>query len=647
MLNFRVSRKFEEIEPNEVILDSLAQKKEDEIGITGKKFEVPILKVIIQTFFFFCIIVLLVLLGKTFQLQIIEGKEYTEKANENKFIISKVQAERGVIYDRNMEQLVYNRSSFDLVAYKNYLPQGEELDGLLNEVSEIVHKNPQELKDLINNSTAKEVVLAEDLDHQSLVIAQVKIKDLDGFEIKNNSVREYLDADIFSHVMGYTGKITQDEYNNSKDYYSLNDYIGRAGLEKYYESYLRKNPGEMVRERDAMGNILSQEVVSSPESGDSLVLSLDADLQRTVVSKTQEVLDRIGSKKAVVIAMNPQNGEILALASFPSFDNNLFQKGADSEALQDLLDNEQGLDPLFNRAIAGRYLTGSTIKPLLATGVLEEGIISPNKKLYCNGEIYIPNPYDPTKGQRFTDLHSHGWVDIRKAIAESCNIFFYTVGGGYEDQKGLGPTKIKEYLEKFGWDQKTGIDLPGEVAGFIPDKEWKKETFGEDWWDGDTYNLCIGQGYILITPLEIVNAYAAIANGGTLYEPHVVKEIIDTSQSTPQTVKEIEPKVVNNNFISQETLKVVREGMRQTVTGVNSPQATALDLNALPVTAAAKTGTAETYKSGYYHSWATAFAPYDNPEIVLTILIEDVKGLQRTVTPLAYDILNWYFTREN
>jgi len=645
MFKFRSSNKFEDIEPHEVILDSLAQKKEEEIGITGNKFEVPILRRILQVFFFFCVLIIIILFGKTFQLQVIEGKDFVQKANENKFVISKIQAERGVIYDRDMEQLVYNSSSFDLVFYKNFLSEDEnEFDRLLKEVSEITGKTPEEMNIMIEENSGQEVLLAENLDHQSLILAETKIRDLDGFSIKNNTVRKYLEGNVFSHVIGYTGKIKMEEFENAREYYAITDYIGRTGLEKYYEESLRKNSGEFIKERDALGNILSQEIISQPQSGNSLVLWLDADLQRKIASEMEAVLERIGSKKAVGIAMDPQTGGVLALVSFSNFDNNLFQKGADPKSLQRLLDDKAKIEPLFNRAISGRYPTGSTIKPLIASAALEEDIISPTKKIYCSGDITIANEYNPEIEYKFTDLHTHGWVDIKKAIAESCNVYFYNIGGGYKNQKGLGPTKIKEYLELFGWNGVTGIDLPGEVSGFLPDKKWKKEVLNEGWWDGDTYNFSIGQGYLLITPIEVINAYASIANGGTLYKPQVAKQILDVSKTTPKVIEEIEPQIIKNNIITQESLKIVREGMRQTVTGVNSPQATALDLNYLPVSAAAKTGTAETYKEGYYHNWIAAFAPYDNPEIVLMIMIEDVKGIQRAVTPLAYNILNWYFS---
>jgi penicillin-binding protein 2 len=230
---------------------------------------------------------------------------------------------------------------------------------------------------------------------------------------------------------------------------------------------------------------------------------------------------------------------------------------------------------------------------------------------------------------------------MRKAIAESCDVYFYTIGGGYGDQQGLGPTKIKEYLKIYGWGDKTGIDLPEEVAGFVPDKEWKKKTFGQGWWDGDTYNLSIGQGFLQISPLEVVTAFSAIANGGKLLQPQVVKSIVDSEKNV---VQDFQPKIIRENFINPENLQIVREGMRQAVTGKNSPQASAVILNSLPVSAAAKTGTAEV-GGDRYHNWVTVFAPYEDPQIVLTIVIENIKGAQVAALPVAREVLNWYFSR--
>jgi len=646
MFRFRQSKKYDDIEPHEVLLDSLAQKKEREMGISEKKLEVPLLRIILQGFSIVCLLIFLLLFAKTFQLQVINGQEFEKLAQDNKFIINQIQAERGLIYDRNMEQMVSNKSSFDLICQKNNLPETERgLKEVISLVSGIIGEDTDKIREKIEGSSTNQVLISENLSHQNLILLESRVNELQGFSVKSNTIREYLDGEAFSHLMGYMGRIKTEEYELAPDLYTIADYVGRAGIENYYEETLRKNPGKLRIERDAVGNILSQEIISQPESGKSLILWLDADLQRKIETEVKSVLDSIGSKKASVVVLDPKTGGVLALVSFPTFDNNLFQSGSDSKALQELLADKYGLEPLFNRAISGRYLTGSTIKPFIASAALEENIITPEKKIYCSGEITIPHQYDPGIEYSFTDLHNHGWTDLKKAIAESCNVYFYTVGGGYGDQKGVGPTKIKEYLEMFGWAEKTGIDLPGERAGFIPDKEWKKQTWKEGWWDGDTYNLSIGQGYLQITPLEVANAYSAIANGGTLYKPQVVQKVIDSNSKTIKVLETKEPEVLSDNFISQKTLETVREAMRQTVTGENSPQATAIDLSYLPVTAAAKTGTAETYKEGYYHNWINVFAPYDDPEIVLSILIEDVKGVQRAVTPLAFNILNWYFSR--
>jgi penicillin-binding protein 2 len=310
------------------------------------------------------------------------------------------------------------------------------------------------------------------------------------------------------------------------------------------------------------------------------------------------------------------------------------------EILENLLKDEE--EPLFNRAITGKYATGSTIKPLIAAAALEEGIIQDSKSLNCKGKITIPHRYDPEISYDYKDWSTHGWTDIRKAIAESCNVFFFTIGGGYERQQGLGPTRIKEYLELFNWGNETGIDIPNENKGFIPSPEWKKQVKQEGWWDGDTYNLSIGQGDIMITPLQVAVSFAAIANKGTLYKPKAVKEILDSEKNL---IEKVEPEIIRQGFINPENLAVVRQGMRKAVTGINAPQASSVLLNSLPVSSAAKTGTAQTGLPNHYHNWITVFAPYDDPKIVLTIMIENVYQAQVAALPTAKEILNWYFNR--
>ena len=605
----------EEIEPHETLLDELAQKKEEELGISAKKFEVPLLKKVLQLLLVFVFILNSVIFAKTFQFQVIEGKNLSALAEENKFIIHQIQAERGVIYDRNFLQLVFNQPSFDLVCRKIDLPQDEaKREKVLKEVSGII-QTTEDLKKKIEESKEPVVLVSENLDHQTLIILETKIRELPGFQIKNNTVRDYLTGPSFSHLIGYKRKTGE-----------------RTGLEKSYDEILREKPGEILTERDAKGNLISQEIISLPESGKSLVLWLDAGLQKKIEEELKKKLKETGAEVGAAVALDPKTGGILALVSLPNFDNNLFSKGMSErewEAIQ-----SDSLKPLFNRVISGGYPTGSAIKPLIASASLEEEMISPQKKINCQGVIEVPHQYVPEIIYKFHDWKTHGWTDMRKAIGESCNIYFYTIGGGYGDQEGLGPTKIKKYLELFGWGSKTGIDLPQEAEGFLPDPGWKKEELGEIWYDGDTYHLSIGQGYLRVTPLQMAASFVPIANGGKLLQPQVVKEI--------REVGEIEPKIIREGFIKPEHLEVVRQGMRQAVT---SGTATGW-LDQLRVSSAAKTGSAQTGEKDYLDNWITVFAPYEDPQIVLTVMIKDVKEGPVVTPPVAKAILEWYFAQE-
>jgi len=638
----KVRLKFkEDIEPQETFLDSLAQKKEEELEISQRKFETPLSKNILQGFLIFIFVLISFLFARTFQFQVIEGKDLSLLAEGNKFKIYQVRAERGVIYDTEGNQLVWNKPSFDLVLDKKSLPeQIDEKEKVLKEVSVLINKDFSDVKKEIEENDYSEILVSENLDYMTLISLEARIGELTGFQIRNNTVRDYKDGENFAHIIGFTGKINAEELKANPDFYSIFDWVGRSGVEKSYEEVLRKNPGKLRAEKDALGNLISQEIISLPESGKSLVLWLDSELQTKIKEELEKQAKIVGTEKAVALAMDPKTGGILAMVSLPSFDNNLFQKGADQKALNSLLNDPK--KSLLNRVIAGLYPIGSTIKPLEASAALQEKIISPDKKINDDqGFIVIPNPWDPSSPTIKRDWTIHGWTDMRKAIAESCNVYFYTVGGGYEDQDGLGPTRIKKYLQLFGWGQKSGIDLAGEVSGFVPDKEWKKETLEEPWVDGDTYNLAIGQGFIKITPLEVVTAFSAIANNGKLLQPQVVQKIIDSEKNV---VQELKPQIIRENFIDPANLQIVREGMRQAVTGVNSPQASSIVLNSLPVSAAAKTGTAE-LGGDRYHNWVTVFAPYDDPQIVLTVMLENIKGVQAAALPVAKNVLEWYFTR--
>lgn len=633
MFRFRVSRKSKDIEPQEILLDSLAKKKEEEFGLPEMRLETPLSRNVLKSFLIVSFVLLGIFFFKVFQLQVIEGKEYFLLSERNNFTFQKIAAQRGVIYDQKARQLVWNKPSFDLILDKMKLEQED-----LAEVASILQKDVSELLNLIDKSDSQEVLLASNIPFETLIKLEAKLEELAGFRIQNNTVRDYRSGPAFSHLLGYMGKISREEFAAKPDLYTIFDWVGRAGIENAYEEVLRKKPGSIRIERDAFGNIVSQEVVSLPESGNSLVLWLDAALQEKIHEALGKRVSELGAKGGAAVALEPKTGGVLAMVSLPDFDNNLFQQSGGQESLSTLL--QDPAKALFNRAISGKYLTGSTIKPLIAAAALQEKIISPQKQIYSSGAIEVPHRYDPNIVYKFRDWTAHGWVDMKKAIAQSSNVYFYTVGGGFGNQEGLGPTKIKEYLELFGWGSKTGIDLPAETAGFVPDPEWKKETLGEGWWDGDTYFLSIGQQYLQITPLEVAAAFSAIANGGKLVKPRVVKEIVDREKNV---IEEFHPQVIRENFISPENLEIVRQGMRQAVSGEDSPLASSVLLNSLPVKAAAKTGTAEV-GNDYLHNWVTVFAPYENPEIVITIMMENVKGVHAAVLPVARDVLEWYFS---
>ena len=622
-----------EIEPEEVLLDRLAKKKEEEMGIFEKKFEVPIFKTALFRFFLFLILLLLFLYLRTFQLQIIQAKDFQIKSEKNKFLISKIRAERGVIYDQNFKQLVFNKPTFDLILKKNELPKDEkEKEKILKEVASILKIDIEKLREKMNSQDEK-IKIAENLDHQTLIVLETKIDELSGFEIEKRIQREYLDSETISHLIGYLGKTNLE---------------GKEGIEKSYDQVLRESPGKILIERDAKGRILSQKIVELPKPGKSLVLWLDFDLQKKIKEEMEKKIKEVGAKGGAAVAIDPKTGGVLALVSLPSFDNNLFSKGISQKDWERLQKDPR--NPLLNRATSGQYLFGSTVKPFIALAALQEKIISPNKKIDCQGKIEIPHRYNPEIIYQFGDWTVHGPTDIRKAIAESCNVFFYTIGGGYKDQEGLGPSKIKKYLETFGFGKLVDSDfpIPSFAKGLIGDPEWKKEKFRESWWDGDTYNMSIGQGYVLTTPLQVARAYAAIANGGKLLKPRFVKEIVDEEKNVVET---IQPEIEKEIQIDPKNLQIVKEGMRWAVTGQNSPHASAVALSDLPVAAAAKTGTAQVSRpdcKDCYTIWISVFAPYEDPKIVLTIMLEDVKGrLSQVVVPVAKEVLNWYFSQNN
>ncbi len=638
---YNIKDSFGNLETHEVFLDSLAHHKEEELGISEKRFEVAIKTRIILAMFGVFLLCAGTLFSKTFFLQAVNGSELHAISQNNKGKLSLITPERGIIYDANGKKLVLNSPAYDLLCdRRDFTLENSQYQREISLMASVFTRPEQELQDALVASEESQVLMAENIGQETLLVLEARAGELPDCHIQKNTVRNYVYGEIFSHVLGYTGKISKEELRGT-GMYTSGDYVGKVGIEKYYEEALRGVPGTLEVEKTATGIKKGDNVLTQPQTGNGLVLNIDIGLQQATYHALEASIKNIGAKKGAAVALNPKTGAVLALVSYPSYDDNIFSKGisqADFNAL-----NSDPNQPFFNRAISAKYPTGSTIKPFLASAALQENIISPTKLINDPGYLLVHSQNDPSVTYRFGGVTPHGLVDMREALAVSSNIYFYTIGGGYEGQEGLGPSRIKEYLNIYGWEQKTGIDLPGEWKGFVPSPEWKKQVKKENWWDGDTYNLSIGQSDLQVTPLQVAVAYAAIANGGTLYKPQIVQKIVDSSNGSQNVVQEFAPEIMGHINIDEENLQVVREGMRD---GVAEPYGGSHFLASLPVAVAGKTGTAETGKAGVFNTWSSNFAPYDDPEIVFVTTIEGVEGLRSATLPVARDVLQYYFSNK-
>ncbi len=627
---------------------------------TGKQVAVPLSdqffgksisnKNIYWLFGFFCLIFLLLWM-RVVNLQIVKGAYYRERADRNSERIVSIPSERGIVYDRNKTPLTQNIPNFSLAISPQDLPQSsDELQRISKRLSDLTKKPEEELFALLNDFRSnknkyRSLVIQENLDYDAALMFQIDASDLPGVHIERGSKRLYYDtfsptstprvasstlpnAKTLSHVLGYLGKVNPTELEALEEKgYLLSDSLGKNGIEKSYEEYLRGTYGRRRIEVDTSGK---QQVVLSeepPHPGQHIVLSLDIKLQTKLEEIIQNNLTKFQKERGVAIAMNPNTGEILALVSWPAFNNNDFSGGIKAEQYSKYLEDKNL--PLFNRAISGTYPSGSTIKPVIAASALQEEIITQRTKIPSNGGIQVGPWFFPD-----WKAGGHGSTDVRKSLSESVNTFYYTIGGGNGNMDGLGIEKISQYLSLFGIGNPLGIDLPGEGTGFIPSPEWKQETKKERWYIGDTYNISIGQGDLLVTPLQIANITATFANGGTLYRPHLLKAWMDpkTKQETP-----FENSAVRSNFIDPYNFTLVRQGMRDCVL-----EGSCRRLASLPVQVAGKTGTAQWNSTKENHAWFTSFAPYNNPQIVLTVLVEEGKEGSETAVPIAYDFYSWW-----
>ncbi len=639
-------------------------------GMVTRSFNFAKLKYLVLI----AVLALSVLIARTAWLQVVKGEHYYLLSEDNRLRAEIIEPKRGIVYDRNLLPLVRNKANFVLYLRPIELPKAElERDSLIREISTILETKEQSTSlsqatssqislngrelDLVADSSyfykIKELLSAvkigslqsyqplfiqDGIDYETAMLISLKLPDWPGVFLTNKIRREYLvagenDSEVatttsLSHILGYTGKISEKELADLRVGYSLIDYVGKVGLEYSWEKELRGLTGRKNIEVDALGR--QKKVVSETlaQDGYNLQLSLDLKLQQKIESILQDKLSGDEPKRASVIVMDPRTGAILSLVSWPAYDNNIFARGIKQGEYEELINNTNR--PLFNRAISGEFPSGSTIKPIFAAGALQDGVITDKTTFLSNGGLRIGQWFFPD-----WRAGGHGLTDVRRAIAFSVNTFFYYIGGGFGDFQGMGLDGLVKYSRLFGLGEKTGIDISGEVAGFVPTRAWKEQAKNEPWYIGDTYHFAIGQGDVLVTPLQVANYTAAIANGGKLYQPYLVAKVMDSNN---QAVRTVEPKVIRENFISPGNMEIVREGMRQTIT-VGSGRL----LNSLPVTSAGKTGTAQWSSQKNTHAWFIGFAPYDNPEVSITILVEEGGEGSSIGAAIAYDILNWYF----
>jgi penicillin-binding protein 2 len=580
----------------------------------------------------------LFMIGRLFQLQVAAGQQYRNLAEGNSIRTIRLNAERGLIFDHQGALLTRNAKRVVAVVTVENLPRANtDRQSLLDQISQIIPLTTEvrtEIDRLVTQKIGGEYQLATNLTKQQhLLLKELSAKN-SAVSLVERPMRQYETTDGLAHLLGYVGQVTENEVDSGE--YDRLDQVGKNGLERSYEERLRGQTGIQMVEVDAHGSYLatlSDDRNREAQAGDSLRLAIDTTTQRQVAealrasltTRDQQFPDaaKLGG---TVVVMEANTGRLRALVSLPDYDNNLFARGITSTELSTLINDARR--PLVSRANYGLYPPGSTIKPLVASGALYYKIVSPSFT------IDTP-PLITVGGHDFPDWKDHGVTNIRTAIAESNNIFFYMLGGGWEKTTGLGLERLQETVHWFGYERKTGIDLPGEEKGYYLSEERKEKLTGEPIYLGDVYHVAIGQGDIGVTPLQVATATATIANGGTVYQPRIVEAYVNSSNGQE---REVAPTITAQVPVKAEDLAIVRDGMRQAVlSGSSRP------LSTLTVNLAGKTGTAQFGNQDLTHAWFTGYGPAENPQYVVTVLIEGGGGSFEAAVPLAESVFRIIF----
>jgi penicillin-binding protein 2 len=577
-----------------------------------------------------------------------KGSYYEARAADNVANENATPAPRGEIFDREGTVLAENQAAFAAILNAPaYIDGSASLQSsTASAVQTILGISSSTFEGILSQENASNFtasfVLQENLTQTELVNLQAL--NLPTIIIQNDFERDYPNGPIFSSVVGYVGRPNAADLENDSTLTSA-DFVGKAGIEEYYDSELQGVPGVDVQYKNAKGQVLGTGTQSQPKIGQAITLTIDGGLQTELYNALSSGLAALGRTVGLGVAIDPQNGQVLAMVNLPGYDNNIFSQSNSSTAaiINNLLTSPD--EPLFNRTVSGYYNPGSTIKPLDAVAGLKDGIITPTQEINSPGYLMVPDPYNSSTPTKYLDWEPHGNIDLADALAQSSDVYFYLVGGGSPQStpmlnspldygiSGLGITKLYQWWQTFGLGKPSGIDMPGESSGFLPTPAWKQSKMGTAWLLGDTYNVSIGQGDLLLGPLQLLSYIGAIANGGRIWRPYL------NESSTP---------IVNEDVTSlYPEIQYVQVGMQA---GVESPRGTSYTLHDLPFPVCAKTGSAQVHDNSQENALFVGYAPCNSalsndgmPQIALLILIENSKQGSLNAVPIAKQVLNWYY----
>ncbi len=579
-----------------------------------------------------------VLFTRLWVLQIIQGNQYLIKSEENRIRLLRVKAPRGIVSDTDGFALVRNRPSFNVYLIPEDVQEDVlDLEGTAGRLAGLLPLSPEEIVEKVKRSrrpTFEPILIERDVNMKTVAYLEEHKIELPGVLVEVEPLRYNIYDEAVCHVLGYLGEINEEQLKDKEAYPNAKqgDLIGKSGVEKTLNAYLSGIPGGKQTEVNAVGRELGTISEKNPVPGHNVALTISLHIQ--LIAE-----EALGDKSGAVVAVDPRNGHILAMVSRPGFNPNLFAGGISNKEWKLLLGNEK--KPLRNKTVQNHYAPGSTFKTMMGSAFLQERVVSERTALHCAGQVKLAKAL-----KRCWKFGGHGYVNIKQSLEQSCNVFYYRAS------IELGIDKLAHYAKSFGFGAKTGIELPNEEPGLIPTREWKKENVGDRWYPAETMDAAIGQGFVAVTPLQLAMMTAAIANGGTLYKPMLVKSI---SKANGDAVGEFEPVVVGQVPVDAKHLQIIRKGMWMVV---NGKRGTARGSNVENFEFSGKTGTAQVVRlqSGEQedlpeklrdHGWFVSFAPSDTPEIALAILVEHGMGGSKSAAPVAKYIYEHLYTPQD